>query len=390
MESYKILLVDDEPVNLKILSAMLAPEGYEIHQAASGPEALSMVKEVQPDIVLLDVMMPEMDGFQVCQKLKQDEETRIIPVVMVTALQEKIHRQQAMEAGADDFISKPVDRIELIIRVKSLLRIKRYQDELLKNYSILKEKNRQLQEAERVKEGLTHMIIHDLRGPLTSISMNIDLSLMKLDPSAEIKKYLENAQQHCDYLDQMIQGLLDIYRMEEGKLDLNLSETDPRDLIHEVIEQLRPQMEIKKLTLDFKQPPDCPTLMLDRNLIKRVVANLLDNAVRHTPSQGQITIAIEPDPKEGVMTISVTDTGPGLDETYHDRIFDKFEQVKLKKKGVTSGSVGLGLAFCKMAVELHNGKIWLKNGSEDKGCTFAFSLPLDGPVNNMHMPPEDN
>ncbi len=379
MEPYKILLVDDEPVNLKILSAMLAPEGYEISQAASGPEALSMVKDILPDIVLLDVMMPEMDGFQVCQKLKEDEQTRIIPIVMVTALQEKIHRQQAMEAGADDFISKPVDRIELIIRVKSLLRIKKYQDELLKNYSILKEKNRQLREAERVKEGLTHMIIHDLRGPLTSISMNIDLSVMKLEPDSPVKKYLENAQQHCAYLDQMIQGLLDIYRMEEGKLELQLEEANPVEIINEVINQLRPQIEVKKIDLNFTPPLECPKVQLDRNLIKRVIANLLDNGVRHTPDNGKITIALNSDIQKDIITISITDTGPGLDESYRERIFDKFEQVELKKKGVTSGSVGLGLAFCKMAVELHGGKIWLENGNGNEGCTFAFYLPVAGP-----------
>ncbi len=377
MEIKNILIVDDEPVNLKILRAMLVPEGYNVVEADNGAKALELIDLALPDIILLDVMMPEIDGFEVCRRIKSQKERRMIPILMVTALQDKIHRQQAMEAGADDFLSKPIDRIELLIRVKSLLRIKKYSDELIESYQMLKEKNRQLEELEKAKEGLTHMIIHDLRGPLTNISMNIDMCLMKIDPTSPISSYLNNASQQCLYMNEMIQGLLDIHRMEEGKIDLVREYINLKDLIAEVAENYSSQLETKKITMNLEFHSSVSRLLVDPRLIKRIIFNLLDNAVRHTPQGGQILIRTEDSLDGKCITISVIDSGPGLDEKFHDRIFNKFEQVKLKKEGVTTGSIGLGLAFCKMATEQHGGKIWVSHGPNGKGCSFSFMLPVE-------------
>ncbi len=375
MSVKKILLVDDEPVNIKILKAMLVPEGYEVFTAQNGLEALEKLNTDNPDIVLLDVMMPEMDGFEVCKRIKAQKDKRMIPVLMVTALQDKIHRQQAMEAGADDFLSKPIDRIELLIRVKSLIRIKTYSDELLESYEVLKEKNRELERLELAKEGLTHMIVHDLRGPLTNISMNIDMCLMQTESGSKINKYLSNASRQCIYLNEMIQGLLDIYRMEQGRLKPERQVTSPCDLLSEVIDFFRPQIEAKNVVLQVDASSNLPDILVDPRLIKRVISNILDNALRHTPNEGTIRVKAKGDPEKKCITISITDSGPGLDEKYHSRIFDKFEQVKLKKEGVTSGSIGLGLAFCKMATEIHGGHIWVSNRKGGTGCTFSFTLP---------------
>ncbi len=377
MSVNKILLVDDEPVNLKILKAMLVPEGYEVFTAENGLEALEKLNTENPDIVLLDVMMPEMDGFEVCKKIKAQKDKRMIPVLMVTALQDKIHRQQAMEAGADDFLSKPIDRIELLIRVKSLIRIKTYSDELLESYEIVKEKNQELERLELAKEGLTHMIVHDLRGPLTNISMNIDMCLMQTEGGSKLEKYLSNAGRQCLYLDEMIQGLLDIYRMEQGKLKLDRQVSSPCDLLSEVIDFFKPQIEAKHLVLQVDVASNLPDILVDPRLIRRVISNILDNAIRHTPKAGSIWVKAKSDSKKKCITFSITDSGPGLDKKYHCRIFDKFEQVRLKKEGVTSGSIGLGLAFCKMATEIHGGRIWVSNREDGTGCSFSFTLPTN-------------
>ena len=134
MKTPSILIVDDEEVNVKLIKGMLAPENYNLISASSGSEALSMLAPNRPDLILLDVMMPEMDGFETCRTIKLDKNTRTIPVLMVTALSEKEHRLKALDCGADDFLSKPVDKTELKIRVKSLLRIKEYHDELIERY----------------------------------------------------------------------------------------------------------------------------------------------------------------------------------------------------------------------------------------------------------------
>ena len=173
-----ILVVDDEEKNIKLLKAMLISEDYQVFGALSGEEALKMVEDLSPDLILLDVLMPQMSGLEVCVELKQTQKTRMIPIVIITALSEKEHRIRAMEAGADDFLSKPVDRTELLVRIKSLLRLKSYHDDLLDSYKEIAEKSEKLQELERIKEGLTHMIVHDLNSPLTVISIALELLLM--------------------------------------------------------------------------------------------------------------------------------------------------------------------------------------------------------------------
>ena len=205
----KILIVDDEERNIRLLKAMLLSEEYQLTGVLSGKEALEILDEINPDIILLDVMMPEIDGFEVCSLIKQDEKTRAIPVIIVTALDEKEHRTKAMEAGADDFISKPVDRTELRIRVKSLLRIKSYHSELLDSFKEIAKKNSKLQELEKSKEGLTHVITHDLRDPLTAISGRIEHLLRHESGfSAEQREEMKNLLDQCNDLNGLINGLL--------------------------------------------------------------------------------------------------------------------------------------------------------------------------------------
>ena len=153
----KILIVDDEERNIRLLKAMLLSEEYHLTGVLSGKEALDSLDEINPDLILLDVMMPEIDGFEVCSLIKQDEKTRAIPVIIVTALDEKEHRIKALEAGADDFLNKPVDRTEMMIRVKSLLRIKVYHDELIDSFKEIAKKNSKLKELEKTKEELIQM-----------------------------------------------------------------------------------------------------------------------------------------------------------------------------------------------------------------------------------------
>ncbi len=374
-----ILLVDDEPKNIKLLTAMLAGGDYRILPAVNGEEALEKVRRDRPDLILLDVMMPGIDGFEVCRRLKTDPTTRMLPIVMVTALREKTHRLRALEAGADDFLSKPVDRTELFIRVKSLLRIKKYADELIRTTQDLRQKNRQLRELEKVKEGLTHMIIHDLRSPLTAISGNLDLALFNIDGlNSRLKGYLTDCRHYCDYLNESIQSLLDIYKMEQGRLKIDRQPVEPCRLAVEVRDLFAVQADAKSAVLRLSCNGPLPVVEIDAALIRRVIANLVDNAIRHTPENGtvQITMAIDDDNRH--LLLRVTDSGPGLPAKYHCKVFDKFEQVRLRKSNSPAGSAGLGLAFCKMAVELHGGKIWVESAAKNGGCTFALQIPMAG------------
>jgi two-component system, sensor histidine kinase and response regulator len=372
-----ILIVDDEPRNTKLMKAMLMPEGYEIFEVLSGEEALKAVPLFSPDLILLDVMMPGMNGFEVCRHLKNDDRTKVIPIIMVTALQEQVHQLTAMEAGADDFVSKPVDRIELLIRVKSLLRIKKYHDELLFSYIQIAQKNKKLEELEQMKEGLIHMIIHDLRNPLTAASALIEISLMDKERFSE-KQLLNFAKSidYCNEMNEQIENLLSIHRMENAMLSIEACPTDIVSLFKAAADQVRAKAESKEISLSCIAQEDIPAVNMDGGLIKRVIANLVSNAIRHAPFGSCVEGFIKFKVEDQKVLVGVKDSGDGLAPEYHEKVFDKFEQVKLKREGISVGSSGLGLAFCKMAVEAHGGKIWVESEGEGKGCTFLFLLPV--------------
>jgi signal transduction histidine kinase len=377
MQETKILIVDDEEKNIKLLKGILASEGYQLHRALNGEEALTKVAAIGPDLILLDIMMPGMDGFEVCKRLKQDESTQMIPIVMVTALGEKEYSTRAMNVGADDFLTKPVDHTELIVRVKSLLRIKTYHDSLLASYQEIAKKNEKLNALEKIKEELTHMIIHDLRTPLMVISANLELLQMNGNAFSEQQRHkLETSVRSCSEINQLMQSLLDTHKMEEGKLQLDMKEVNPVILAGEVVDQSTAQAEAKQMSLYLVKPEKIPAICIDPNLIKRVLANLISNAIRHTPEGGTIEVSMDILSEKENLCLSVKDNGDGLALQYHNKIFNKFEQVSLKEAGVISGSCGLGLAFCKMAVEAHGGTIWVESEGEGKGANFCFTLPL--------------
>ena len=377
MANRSILVVDDEEKNIKLMKGMLSSENYDLFGVFNGEDALATVAERQPDLILLDVMMPGMDGFEVCRRLKQDDKTRMIPIVMVTALREDEHRIRSMEVGADDFISKPVDHTELLVRIKSLLRIKSYHDELLESYREIAHKNEKLQELERIKDGLTHMIIHDLNNPLMAISGSVELILMRRGNLSERQiGVLEKCTKFCGDLNQMIRSLLDIHLMEAGELILEKKPTKMEDLIDDLLLQFKSETDSKNISLSFKRPEYVPSVNIDENIIKRVIANLINNAVRHTSERCGIEIDILCPPGEGWLSLSVRDNGKGLAREYHQKVFNKFEQVRLKQAGEKVGRSGLGLAFCKMAVESHGGTIWVESEGEGKGCTFSFNIPI--------------
>ena len=352
-------------------------EKYHFITAIDGEKALEVVNDTIPDLILLDVMMPGIDGFEVCRHLKEKEKFQNIPIIMTTALTEKEHKVRAMEVGADDFISKPLDRIELLVRVKSLLRIKSYQDNLQKSYQEISEKNDKLKKLEKVKEGLTHMVIHDLNNFFMAISGNLELMAIQAEPNpAKMNRYISNCLNSTCEVEGMIRGLLDIHKMEEGGLVLNKKEINLETLVKKTLEPLEQIATKNKINLTFLNNSQETLVSADPSLLKRVMANLMSNAIRHTPNGGNIEVEINPNQQNGSIWLSVKNSGNGLAPEYHETIFEKFEQVDLKEKGVCRGAAGLGLSFCKMAVEAHQGKIWVESKGEDQGCTFKVALPV--------------
>lgn len=380
-----ILVVDDEAGDRELLRELLEKEGYLVLEAESGEEALRLAMEASPHLILLDVMVPDLNGYEVCRRLREEPRTRFIPVVMVTAHGDFEHRLLGIEAGADEFLLKPVNLSELTTRVRSLLRLRAYHDDL-------EESHRRLKESEELREKLTSLIIHDLNGPLSTILFNV--SVVLADPEGKLgereKTFLQRALQSGEQLAQMVRNLLDISRMEEGKLLLHKESLQVADLIRESLAAVREQAAGRGIHLDADLPPILPLVQGDRELLGRVLSNLLWNALDYTPRGGFIHVTARhvrgavigvrgpgvqpPTPEDELVEIRVQDTGVGIPRAYQEKIFEKFTQIGV---GVDKGrrGTGLGLTFCKLAVEAHGGTIWVES-QEGRGSTFIFTLPL--------------
>lgn len=361
-----VLIVDDMPDNIMVLDEVLNAQ-HEVIAATSGEKALKIVRSASPpDLVLLDVMMPGMDGFEVCRQIKGNDQTAFIPVVMVTALSGHDDRIESLNAGADDFLTKPIDPIEVVARVKSLLRVKKLHDELQHSFTELKR-------LEELRENLTNMIIHDLRTPLTGVigalSLMQDLDSVQEDPEAE--ELQQMASQNSDKLLTMINDLLDITKMESGELRLQRTKVDASDLAAEVENTVRPVAQFEEINVAYEIAPGLAKLSADRDMLCRVLVNLVANALKFSPTNGTVRLTAESAP-DGFVKLAVLDNGPGIPAGYEKKIFEKFGQVEEGERKKLS--TGLGLTFCKMAVEAHGGKIWVENAPE-RGSNFCVLWP---------------
>lgn len=361
----KILIVDDTPKDVEFLKECLMVWGYEIVCVSSGEEALKVVNDQKVDLVLLDVLLPGIDGFEVLKKLRMDEKTKLLPVLTITSLL-KEYRLLAINLGADEFLSKPIDKVELNVRVKSLLRIKSLHDQLEANYKTL-------EELLKLKDYLSSTITHDINNHLSVIKSFFDfLSVKRATLPDTVKEGLLIAMKASDSLVSLVSDFIDVKKMEDSKLVLHLEDTDANDIIKNVMEEtnlLAEDAGVKLTRRDSGQPLLC---RVDKKLISRVIINLIINGIKSTPLGGDVEVAASLG-EEG-LRVSVRDTGIGVPPEYKEKIFEKFAAIDNKGMGSRIGK-GLGLTFCKFAVEAHNGKIRVESEGKDKGSAFIFTIP---------------
>ncbi|OUC12039.1 MAG: hybrid sensor histidine kinase/response regulator [Alkalinema sp. CACIAM 70d] len=356
-----LLVIDDEPDNFDVVEILLFKEGYHLEYVNSGPAALAFLENHIPDVILLDVMMPEMDGLEVCRRLKASPQWQHIPVIMVTALNSKQDLASCLEAGADDFVGKPVNGIELRARVRSMLRIKQQYDEL-QHLLALKEDSLQL------REDMSNMVVHDLRNPLSTIVLACDILEMAGVQDKQAKK-VEQIRGATRQLECLVDSLLLMAKLESGRLVLNPSNLDLESLCHQVASEFEEIATQKGVKVIINHPPHKQTVCLDPLLIQRVLDNLVSNAIKFSPYDSQVTIEVSY-PEDFQMKIHVKDTGRGVSEELKERLFQKYE-VGEGFQGVKQ--TGLGLAFCKMAIEAHGGQISLE-ANEPKGSIFTVAI----------------
>jgi DNA-binding response OmpR family regulator len=366
----KILVVDDEANIVKALKYMLEAEGYAVETAADGEEALNMVKTSEPDLVLLDVMMPKKSGYEVCKAIKEDKALYMIPVVMLTALKQKEERIKAIEAGADDFLSKPVDDRELFVRVKSLLRIKFLNYELKENYYKLKG-------LEIFKENLTNMIVHDMKNTLqTSVGYLSIIARGINKPNEKHKEFIEIVQASNNNILRMVLNLLDISIIEENKYIYNYEQIDLTEIIVQTIKTLESLAKQSKMTVVSTVNLSAQTTVYaDKTLVERIVMNLISNAIQYSTSGSEIVVSARREDDNHCVEVCIASEGQHIPKEYHGKIFDKYGQLEINVE-YKSLRKGMGLNFCKLAVEANKGRIWVE--SELSGHNrFYFTLPME-------------
>ena len=365
-----ILVVDDTPENLQLLSGMLKGCGYKARPAPSGEMALRAAANDPPDLILLDINMPEMNGYQVCQRLKADSALAPIPVIFISALNETMDKVKAFSLGGVDYVTKPFQFEEVHARVETHLKLRLLQKELERRNQQLQENYDRLRDLETLRDNLVHMIIHDLRSPLGLMAGYLDLIKTKVTGKlapAELG-YLDIIGKHTELLLEMVTTLLDVSRMEANQMPLRREQFDLAVEARATVDALGTLTGRRSLSVEA-QPASVLTCA-DKDVTRRVIGNLIGNALKFTPNDGLIRITVSA--KDSMARLAVTDTGPGIPPEYHAKIFEKFGQVD---KQAPRHSTGLGLTFCKLAVEAHGGQIGIES-AVGKGSTFWFTLPI--------------
>jgi signal transduction histidine kinase len=358
-----ILVVDDTIENLRLLSSMLDEQGYETRPVTNGKQALQAVEHDAPDLILLDINMPEMDGYEVCRRVKGQDQLRDIPVIFLTALTDTADKVRAFDVGGVDYITKPFQVEEVLARVRTHVELRRARLELLQSYE-------HLRELEELRDNLVHMIVHDMRTPLQILLASLETmkedAAGELDP--EIEENLRSAIGATQGLRRMANHVLDASRLEEGKMPLELELCDLTSMVREVAASFSTLERGRTITVEAA---DTVKIECDGAIVKRVLENLLSNGIKHTPSQGRLRIVLNGERVR--VRVTVEDEGPGIPAEARARIFEKFGTLEARKS-TTYHSAGLGLAFCKLAVEAHGGSIGVDTGAEG-GSSFWFELP---------------
>jgi len=366
-----VLIVDDTTANLQLLTEMLRKCEYRVRPVPSGRLALQAILNQKPDLILLDIDMPEMNGYEVCAYLKAEETLKDIPVLFISALNDTTDKVKAFAVGGVDYITKPFRFEEVEARVQTHLKLRRFQLELETQNRQLQETYDQLKKLENLQENLTHMIIHDMRSPLQGIMGYMEVLEDEAGQKLSVDELgmLIAARSSGRILLGMVNSLLDVSRLEHGKMPLSVTNTDLDALIQNALDSLGSLT--KRVSISYQKLPTPAMVNCDANLIMRVIANLVGNAIKFTPAGNKVSVSIER--IENAVKLRVADTGRGIPREYHEKIFEKFGQIETQKQRDVS-STGLGLTFCKLAVEAHGGEIGVES-ELDKGSTFWFTLP---------------
>lgn len=419
-----ILIVDDEPVSRELLHMVLSRQGYTLISASDGEECLVQAAQYRPDLILLDVMLPGMSGFEVCQRLRTDPILAEVPIILITALDDRNSRLQGIEAGADDFITKPVDKLELRKRVQTITRLDRYRQLLIEREQRqqaeeeIRRRNQELallKEAERLKDQFVSNVSHELRTPLSIITLlsgNLDTLYDRLNDDKR-RSMIRDIRTHTRALNDLISDVLELSRIDSKTISTQHKRLNLVELVQEEVSEQVLLAQNKSQTLSMSDSHDEIAVSANKGQIRQVIRNLINNALKYTPEYGTVwcecrIIAVVDTDKPttdshtttdttttpdiltyveaghddwpGTATLAaghwaalrVVDNGIGIREEDQPYLFDRFFRVTTQ---TNIPGTGLGLSIAHDLINLHHGHIALTSRI-DRGSTFAFYLPL--------------
>lgn len=364
---YKILIVDDVMSNVLSLKVLLTNEKFAIATASNGRQALEQVEKENPDLVLLDVMMPDMSGFEVAQHLKSNPQTAEIPIIFLTALNSTADIVKGFQVGANDFISKPFNKEELIIRVT-------HQISLVAAKRLILSKTEELQRTIAGRDKLYSVIAHDLRSPMGSIKMVLNMLILNLPfekIGAEMYELLTMANQTTEDVFSLLDNLLKWTKSQIGKLNVVYQDVDLVEVTDGVIEIFSMVASLKKIRIR-EMKPERMMVNADIDMLKTVVRNLLSNAIKFSKENSEILVKMEE--VNGMAVVSVQDHGCGISEEGQKKLLHADTHFSTFGTNNEEGS-GLGLLLCKDFVVKNGGKLWFTS-KEGEGSIFSFSIPV--------------
>ena len=375
-----ILIVDDIGENLQVLGNILSKEGFDTSFALNGKLALSVIEETLPDLILLDIAMPVMDGFEVCRILKSSERTREIPIIFLTAKTEVDNMVHGFSLGADDYVTKPFNTLELLARVKAHIELKKSKDTILEQnkelsnlVNQLSKSNEELNKLNASKDKYFSIIAHDLKGPVGNLNSFLNFMTDQSDKISkeEFQKDLILLQSSSKKIKDLLENLLTWSRSQRGDIQYNPDNFDLQRLIQSNMLLFESSVNNKKISLLNKVQSGIAGYF-DYEMIKTVFRNLISNAIKYTNTNGSITISSRE--VDTFIEITIEDTGTGMNYSMSQNLF-RIEVKHFSTDG-TNGEkgTGLGLILCKEFIDKHGGKIWVES-EEGKGSKFKFTIP---------------
>ena len=363
---FKLLVVDDVQTNVLLLKALLGKEGYGILVANNGQEALEVIRNENPDLILLDVMMPGMDGFEVAERLKSEEFRCEIPIIFLTALDDTQSIVNGFKLGVGDFISKPFRKEELMVRIK-------HQLSLVAARRIIEEKNEELRKTIAGRDKMYSVIAHDLRSPMASMKMLLNTIMMsvekdKIDP--DIFDMLEISNKTSEEVFSLLDNLLKWTKSQLGKLTVIPQKLDISGLADGVVEVMNSVAEVKHIKL-IRTDHESFFVYVDIEMIKSILRNLISNAVKFSNPDSEIKVGIKAE--DGKVIVSVTDSGKGIKKEDQHKLLKDSTHFTTYGTNSEEGS-GLGLLLCRDFARKNGGELWFES-EENLGSVFSFSLP---------------